>query len=126
MNICICFWFPLKMVGASPTNFLLCPCGMAIGGGPHPLPGSPVPGGPPPPPQYPPPLGNPPPPPGNPPPLRSPPLGNPLPGQSSCGSLIGGSSGNNSGPLLGGSALSGLVVHLNTASSSTMLATHSC
>src|SRR6266702_5841983 len=100
---------------------------MGIGGVPHPPPGGP-PGGTPPPPGYPPPPGNPPPPghppppgnpPGNPPPF---PPGNRLAGWSSCGSLIGGSSGSCSGPPLGGSGLSGSCARLIAASSSTMFA----
>src|SRR6266702_4315316 len=112
------------MVGVSPTSFPCCGCGTWMGGGPHPPPGGPAPGGPPPPPGYPPPPGNPPPPPGNPPPPPGnppPPPGNLLASWSSCGSLIGGSSGSCSGPPLGGSSLSGPVARLMAASSSTML-----
>src|SRR6266702_2719749 len=75
---------------------------MGSSGGPQPPPGGP-PGG------TPPPLGYPPPP------------GNPPLGRSSCGSRIGGSSGNRSGPPLGGSALSGPVALRRDASSSTIL-----
>ena len=124
MNIWVCFRSLLKIVGASPTNFPLCPCGIAgiaTGGGPHPPLGGPAPGGPPPPPGYPPPPRNPLPPLGNPPLPGSPPLGNPLPGLSSCGSLIGGSSGSSLGPPLGGSAQSGPVACRSAASLLTML-----
>src|SRR6266581_6162704 len=99
---------------------------MGNGGGPQLPPGGP-PGGTPPPPGYPPPPGCPPPP-GKPPPPGNPP-GNPPPagflllGRSSCGSRIGGSSGNCSGPPLGGSALSGPVALCRDASSSTILTT---
>src|SRR6266702_3221318 len=111
---------------------------MGSGGGPQPPPGGP-PGGTPPPPGYPPPSGKPPPP-GNPPPLgKPPPPGNPPPPgkpppsgrppllgclmlvRSSCGSRIGGSSGNCSGPPLGGSGRSGPAALCRDTSSSTML-----
>src|SRR6266702_4000428 len=85
---------------------------MGSGGGPQPPPGGP-PGGTPPLPGNPPPPGNPP---GNP-----PPTGALLLGRLSCGSRIGGSSGNRSGPPLGGSALSGPVALRKDASSSTIL-----
>ncbi len=124
MKSCICFRSLLNIVGGSPTSLPAYACGVGMGGGPHPPPGGLAPGGPPPPPRYPPPPGNPPPPLGNPPPLGYPPPGNPLPGQSSWGSLIGGNSGSLSGPTLGGSALSGPVACHSAASSSTMFAIH--
>src|SRR6266702_3519430 len=104
------FRSPSYIVGGSPTNFPCWACGIGTGGGPHPPPGG-LPGGTPPPPGYPPPPGNPP-----------PPLGNRLAGWSSCGSLIGGSSGSCSGPPLGGSGLSGPPARLSAASSSTTFA----
>src|SRR6266702_3644872 len=98
---------------------------MGSGSGPQ-LPLGGPPGGTPPPPGYPPPPGNPPPL-GNPPPPGNPPLGSPLGnpplllGRSSCGSRMGGNSGNCSGPLLGGSARSGPATLCRAASSSTTL-----
>src|SRR6266702_4515133 len=77
---------------------------MGSGGGPQPPPVGPP--------------GGTPPPPGNP-----PPTGALLLGRSSCGSRIGGSSGNRSGPPLGGSALSGPVALRRDPSSSTILTT---
>src|SRR6266702_5716170 len=116
MKRVVLFRSPSYTVGVSPTNFPACACGIGSGGGPHAPPGGP-PGGTPPPPGYPPPPGNPPPPPGNP-----PPPGSLLAGWSSCGSLIGGSSGSCSGPPLGGSGLSGPPARLSAASSSTTFA----